>query len=393
MAKTQETVEVASERIAQVIAEEQRLKPKATKSGDIVPTIDAVTREWLTDVLCGDAIGAEVIDFEVSLVSAGTHARHRLKVNYNLAGVAAKLPTSIFTKTLPTVENRMMVGITGHARTEGRFYTQLRPELDLEIPLCFHSTVDRNSCAAIHILEDLVANKGATFTNWETYVTREMAEDMVELLAGLHAHFYDDPRFETDFKWVAQFIRWFMGGVTKLHVDESTERALTEGAHVIPDRLLARRDEIWPATMAALKIHQELPETFLHSDVHIGNWYQTDKGRMGLCDWQCAGRGHWSRDLSYAISGALTIEDRRAWEEDLVRRYLARFAEVSGHTVGFNETWTYYRQQMFHALLNWTPTLCPSEFLPAAMQTEEMSLSMIERMTAAIDDLDSLDSF
>ena len=48
---------------------------------------------------------------------------------------------------------------------------------------------------------------------------------------------------------------------------------------------------------------------------------------------------------------------------------------------------------MFHALLNWTPTLCPSEKLPAAMQTEEMSLTMIERMTAAIDDLDSIDSF
>jgi len=393
MAKTHETVEVASERIAQVIEEEQRVKPKATKAGDIVPTVDAITPEWLTDVLCGDVPGAEVTDFEISLVSAGTHARHRLKVNYNPAGEAAGLPALVFSKTLPTVENRMMVGITGHARTEGRFYTQLRPELkDLEIPLCFHSTVDRNSCAAIHILEDLVATKGATFTNFETYVTREMAEDMVDLLAGLHGHFYGDPRFETDFKWVAQFTRWFMGGVTKLHVDVSTEQALTQAAEYIPDRLLGRRDEIWPATMAALKIHSELPETFIHSDVHIGNWYQTDKGRMGLCDWQCAGRGHWSRDLSYAISGALTIEDRRAWEEDLVRRYLARFEEVSGQAIPFDDAWTYYRQQMFHALLNWTPTLCPSEFLPALMQTEATSIAMIQRMTAAIDDLDALDS-
>ena len=393
MAQTQETVEVASERIARVIEEEQRAKSKATKAGDLVPTVDAITREWLTDVLSGDATGAEVADFEISLVSAGTHARHRLKVTYNQTGVEANLPTALFTKTLPTVENRMMVGITGHARTEGGFYTQLRPELDLEIPLCYHSTVDRNSCAAVHILEDLVATKGATFTNYETYVTREMAEDMVDLLAGLHGHFYDDPRFESDFKWVARFTRWFMGGVTKLHVDDSTERALTQAADIIPDRLLARRDEIWPATMAALKVHEEQPETFLHSDVHIGNWYQTNTGRMGLCDWQCAGRGHWSRDLSYAISGALTVEDRRAWEVELVRRYLARFEEVSGKSFDFDEAWIFYRQQMFHALLNWTPTLCPSEFLPATMQTEEMSLSMIERMTAAIDDLDSLDSF
>jgi hypothetical protein len=342
--------------------------------------------------LCRETKGTEVVDFEINLVSAGTHARHRLQVTYNQNVAATNLPTLLFTKTLPTVENRMMVGITGHARTEGRFYTQLRPELELEIPHCYHSTVDRESCAAIHILEDLVATKGATFTNYETYVTREMAQDMIDLLAGLHGHFYNDPRFDDEFKWVARFTRWFMGGVTKLHVDESTELALTRAADRIPARLLARRDEIWPATMAALKVHEQRPETFLHSDVHIGNWYQTDKGAMGLCDWQCAGRGHWSRDLAYAISAALRIEDRRRWEAELVRRYLARLEEVSGQSFDFDEAWVFYRQQMFHALLNWTPTLCPSEHVPAAMQSEEMSLTMIERMTTAIDDLDSIDS-
>ena len=393
MGRTRETVEVASERLARLIEDEQRTKPKATKDGDVLPTVDAITCEWLTDVLCGKANGTEVIDFEITLVSAGTHARHRLQVTYNQEADGTNLPISLFTKTLPTVENRMMVGITGHARTEGGFYTQLRPELELEIPSCYHSTVDRESCAAIHILEDLVATKGATFTNYETYVTREMAEDMVDLLAGLHGHFYNDPRFENAFKWVAPFTRWFMGGVTKLRVDRSTELALTQAADHIPQRLLARRDDIWPATLNALKLHDEQPETFLHSDVHIGNWYQTNKGRMGLCDWQCAGRGHWSRDLAYAISGALRIEDRRTWEKELVRRYLFRLEEVSGQSFEYEEAWMFYRQQMFHALLNWTPTLCPSEHIPATMQTEEMSLTMIERMTAAIDDLDSIDSF
>ncbi len=388
-----ETVEVASKRIAHLIAQEQRERKKARQAGDVLPNVDAITCEWLTDVLCGDENGITVTDFELELVSVGTHARHRLTLTYNRANDETGLPRTLFAKTLPSVESRMMGGITGHARTEGRFYTELRPELDLEIPRSYHSTVDRESCAAIHLLEDLVATKGATFTNFETYITREMAEEMVDLLAGMHGHFYADERFENDFKWVARFTRWFMGGVTKLHVDESTELALTEAAHCIPDRLLARRDEIWPATMAALKIHDELPETFLHSDVHVGNWYQTARGRMGLCDWQCAGRGHWARDLSYAISGALTVKDRRAWETELVRRYLARFEEAAGRSFDFDEAWTYYRQQMFHALLNWTPTLCPSEHLPATMQTEATSLSMIERMTTAIDDLDALDSF
>ena len=388
-----ETAEIASVRISQIIEQENREPKKATKAGDVLPNVGAITQEWLSDVLCRDAPGVSVIDFTVAPVSTGTHARHRIALTYRGDAAEFGLPQTVFSKTLPSVENRMMVGITGHARTEGRFYTELRPELALEIPRCFHSSVDRESCAAIHLLEDLVATKGATFTNYETYVTREMAEDMVDLLAGMHGHFYADPRFESDFKWVARFTRWFMGGVTKFQVDESTELTLTQAADYIPDRLLARRDEVWPATMASLRIHDEQAETFLHSDVHIGNWYQTAQGRMGLCDWQCAGRGHWARDLAYALSGALTIEDRRAWETELVRRYIDRFAAVSGHALDFDDAWTYYRQQMFQALLNWTPTLCPSEHVPATMQTEETSLCMIERMTAAIDDLDALDSF
>ena len=254
MGRTRETVEVASERLARLIEDEQRTKPKAAKDGDVLPTVDAITCEWLTDVLCGKANGTEVIDFEITLVSAGTHARHRLQVTYNQEADGTNLPTSLFTKTLPTVENRMMVGITGHARTEGGFYTQLRPELELEIPSCYHSTVDRESCAAIHILEDLVATKGATFTNYETYVTREMAEDMVDLLAGLHGHFYNDPRFENAFKWVAPFTRWFMGGVTKLHVDRSTELALTQAADHLPQRLLATPPAPLPGPTAVSSI-------------------------------------------------------------------------------------------------------------------------------------------
>ena len=41
--------------------------------------------------------------------------------------------------------------------------------------------------------------------------------------------------------------------------------------------------------------------------------------------------------------------------------------------------------------MNWTPTLCPTRHVPA-MQPEATSLAMIGRMTAAIDDLDSIGS-
>jgi hypothetical protein len=40
-----------------------------------------------------------------------------------------------------------------------------------------------------------------------------------------------------------------------------------------------------PAARRALAMHEREPRTLLHSDVHLGNWYVTGDGRMGLCDW------------------------------------------------------------------------------------------------------------
>jgi thiamine kinase-like enzyme len=167
--------------------------------------------------------------------------------------------------------------------------------------------------------------------------------------------------------------------------------AFNATAHLIPPRLMARRNEVWPATMRALGIHENEPTVFLHSDVHIGNWYQTGAGRMGLCDWQCPSRGHWSRDFAYAISAALVPEDRRSWERDLLKRYLDRLAAVCGAQFDFDRSFIHYRQQLSHALAMWTITLCHSPLLPS-MQSEAMTLALIERIAIAMDDLDALDS-
>jgi aminoglycoside phosphotransferase (APT) family kinase protein len=153
--------------------------------------------------------------------------------------------------------------------------------------------------------------------------------------------------------------------------------------------MLAQRDAVWPAAIRALAVHDNEPQGLIHSDVHIGNWYRTGAGKMGLCDWQCLARGHWSRDFSYAVTAALTPDDRRKWERDLLQRYLDRFARLTGTLPDFDTSFLRYRQQMVHALLMWTITLCHSPLLPD-MQSEETTLAMIERISTAMADLDAL---
>jgi aminoglycoside phosphotransferase (APT) family kinase protein len=383
---------LAALKIGGRVAFERLVRPKARRLEDVPCSPYAITTEWLTAVLCGKSPRAMVTDVEVRPASAGTHERHQLIVSYNEEGRRAALPGSIFTKSLPNVVTRMIGGFNGTARVEGNFYTQLRPALQIEAPLCYHSAYDRRTFAAIHLLEDMVATKSATFCSHKTYVSREMADDMIDLLASLHSHFYGDPTLATSYRWLASYPRWFTIGSEKMGTEYYTDKAFDAAAHVIPAKVLARRSEVWLATMRALAVHESEPQGLIHSDVHIGNWYRTGAGQMGLCDWQCLSRGHWSRDFAYVVTASLTPDDRRNWERDLLARYIERFAEKTGVKPDFDLSFLHYRQQILHALAMWTITLRHSPLLPN-MQPEDTTLTMIERITTAMADLDSIGSF
>jgi hypothetical protein len=305
---------LAALKIGSRVAYERLARPMAHRFDDVPCSPYAVTPEWLTAVLCGKVPGAVVTHVDVKRASAGTHERHQLKVSYNEEGRRAGLPVSIFTKSLPSIVTRMIGGFNGTARVEGSFFTQIRPQLEIEAPLCYHSAYDRRTFAAIHLLEDLVATKSATFCNHKTYVTRDMADDMIDLLASLHGRFYGDPTLAERYRWLASYPRWFTIGAAKMGTEYYTRKAFDAAAHVIPAEVLARRDNVWPATMRALALHDSEPQGLIHSDVHIGNWYRTGAGQMGLCDWQCLSRGHWSRDFAYAVTASLTPANRRSWE-------------------------------------------------------------------------------
>ncbi|MDP1631248.1 MAG: aminoglycoside phosphotransferase family protein [Caulobacter sp.] len=377
-------------RVGAHLAWEAVTRPVARRLEDVPRRIEAITAEWLTAVLCGGAPGAEVTAFAFGPGSSGTSVRRQIRLTYNAAGAAAGLPATLFAKSTPTALTRLVNGFSGTTAVEALFYARLRPELTLEAPTGYHSAYSLTSYRSIHLLEDLVATRQAIFCSPRSHINRDQANDIVDILAALHARFYDDRRIGTGFGGLKTYPRWFRDADRWANLRRHHERAMSEAAAVIPADVLARRNEIWPALMRSFEAHGTEPATVLHSDVHLGNWYITGAGRMGLCDWQCVNTGLWARDVAYAISATLTVEDRRAWESELLERYLEKMRAGTGRHFEFERSWTLYRQQMFAALLMWTPTLCHSPLFPD-MQPMEVCLEMIKRMTTAISDLGSLD--
>lgn len=350
---------------------------------------EAITERWLTAVLCRKHPAAVVTGFRLAAADSGSSNRRRIAVEYNEAGRAAGLPTALFCKASQELATRIVLGISGGARGEVVFYNDIRPLLDIEAPRSFFARFDPATFNSIVVLADL--GVGATeFCNHETRMTRRRAESQLALLARMHGSCYADVGLRGR---LAALPSWpeFFRNTRSFGIEQGSNRGFLAAEEVIPARMYRRFAEIWPATLASVEAHERLPLTLAHGDVHLKNWYVAASGEMGLSDWQCATRGHWGRDVTYTIATALTVEDRRAWERELLRFYLDRLHAAGGPSVSFEEAWRHYRQQLMSSLTWWTITLTPTADLPD-MQPRDVTLEFIRRIATAMDDLDTLGS-
>lgn len=379
----------ANDKIARIKAayeRDQREKPKARTLEDIPVSYEAITPEWFSAVLCAGAPGAAVTGLKLDAVDNGTSNRRRIFIEYNQAGINAGLPRSVFCKATHDLVNRLILSSTG-TYSEVSFYNRIRPLLDIDTPSAYLAAYDPESWASIIVLEDVAGE--VTFCDEHTPMNRASAESQLSLLASMHGRFLGDEARSAPLSELYTFPDRFKGLAERHGIEACCREGFLASEAEIPPRLFARAAEIWPATVEAVERQRDRPETFTHNDVHLKNWFVRERLRMGLSDWQSSGRGHWARDIAYAISTALEPEDRRKLERELIAFYLDRLGSVCGQSISFDEGFRLYREQLPAALAWWTMTLTPSADMPD-MQPEDTSRTFIRRIATAMDDLDSL---
>jgi hypothetical protein len=362
---------------------------QAVAPGDIPAFYESITPEWLTHILCRDTPGARVTSYSLGEPDNGSSNRRRIYVEYNEMGRSAGLPGSVFCKATVELLNRIMLAVSNCAHSEVTFYNRIRPLIDIEAPEALFAAYDRRSFASMIMLKDLDGQ--VAFCSQETAMNWERAASQMRLLGRLHGRFYESPEIADS---SLELMTWPQAWANQVGngLEEYSNKGFRAAEAVIPARLYARYSEIWPATQLSVDLHKDRPQTLTHGDVHLKNWFVRGENAMGLNDWQTVSVGHWSRDLAYAISTALTIEQRRQWEKELITVYLDALAEGGAVAPPFDQAWTYYRQQLFSALAFWTVTLTPAPTQPE-MQPQDTTLEFIKRIVHAIDDLGALNSF
>ncbi|KQY58209.1 hypothetical protein ASD11_00625 [Aeromicrobium sp. Root495] len=365
-----------------------RVSPPTPRTASDIPANGvSLNREWLTAVLCADVPGAEVTSWTSPGGSSGTSERAALRVEYNAAGQAAGLPTILYTKSTSSFSQRLLLGGADVLHGETHFYMDYRPDLKMEAPSGYWGGADRRTGRSLVIMDDIAVSKGARFIDATEPLTRAQVEDVLANMAVYHGAWWDSPALaklktaNDHFHNVADMID--MGGRCAV--------GMTRSEDVHPPELLGQAARLWEGTEKSLQLLTDATPTLLHGDSHVGQMYVTDDGRMGITDWQATLRGSWTYDFAYFVSSACEPEDRRAWEDDLLKDYLEKLEAAGGQAPTFEEAKLAYRRSLFYPYSAWAFTIGRAWYQPQ-MQTVPVCRAILHRMSHAIHENDSFEA-
>lgn len=341
-----------------------------------------VTCEWLTAVLCRNQPMVKVVGFRSESVPTGTSTRWIMSVDYDANAGEVGLPTRVFAKSTRDLSQRVLMGVSETISGEASFYSDYRLNLTIEAPHGYHGAWDPATWRSIVLMEDVVATKGAEFLNAAASVSKLQAADLLRNLATMHGTMWENARI-TKLQTPADIGRVF-STYTDMHARYRS--GMARAAAVIPDTLKNQIESLHLRLKSALAAASSGPQTLIHGDAHIGNTYRTSFGTMGYGDWQVVRRGSWAFDVAMTIVTGLAIEDRRAWERELLAEYLDQLARSGGPLINLDVAFDQYRELVVYPYLAWLCTIGRGPLQPK-MQSDNICRLVIERAGAAVVDL------
>lgn len=130
------------------------------------------------------------------------------------------------------------------------------------------------------------------------------------------------------------------------------------------------------------------PATLMHGDFRLDNMFFDQEGLV-LLDWQLMAKSAVGPDLGYFMSQSLTVDQRRAHEDELLDLYRETLADHGAH-IDADALHDAYRRAVM--LLLAIPVGAGASLDPANDRAEELFEVMITRSLAAIEDLGALDT-
>lgn len=265
-------------------------------------------------------------------------------------------------------------------RREAEFYYHIAPTVDMQLPQAYFAGSDVVTGQGLVAMDDLTV-RGCTFGNPMESWPVERVRAGVHELAALHAKTWAAPK--EDFPWLYASQNPLHGILLSLFTEEAWAIRFAEGERPPVPGEMTDRVRMEAAFTKMWKMTNPDHICAIHGDAHLGNTFITPAGAPGFIDWQGLSVGSCFHDVAYFISGALTIEDRRNHEDELLDHYLTSLEALGGPRLEKEEAWFEYRKYMLHGFA-WA-------IAAPQMQPKEVIFEMSKRHAAAIADHNSLD--
>jgi aminoglycoside/choline kinase family phosphotransferase len=264
---------------------------------------------------------------------------YRLTLDYKAGAQAG--PGSVVVK-LPSSheENRAQGVALGMFVAEVTFYNQLAPRISVGMPDIYLAAVAEDGADFVIVMEDLSA---LSMVDQSTGMNVEQARAAVEVLAGVHAAFWNDAD-RPDLEWIPtmtgpriEFVDGLMAEIFPVFAEHFGD-ALPAGGLALYEQFIGNYLKIMKVICA------RSPWTIAHQDYRIENLLFGPPGshQVVVLDWQGLGRGVGAYDLAYVLGGSMSSELRRQHERELVAAYHEALLTAGVNGYGLDSVWEDY---------------------------------------------------
>jgi len=352
---------------------------------ELIRAPDAVSREWLTQVLRRarllDRAGVEHFTAQtVGTGQMGTSVRYRLHYDH----AESQAPQSVVCKFASADPTSRATGLALRSyEAEVSFYREVARTVDIRTPRCHFTDIDLETGEFVLVLEDLApCVQGDQLAG----CTVDQAALAMEELAKLHAPRWGDPRLG-ELGWLnrntpesVEMSGQLLAGLFPGFLDRYATRL---------DRDLVRIAEHLSTSLGVWLQQREAPFVVQHGDYRLDNMlFGTSEGGypLAVVDWQTVVWGPPLADASYFLGAGLLPEDRRQHEKVLLRVYYDALVAQGVDGFAWDRCWRDYRRYAFSGFLM---AVGASMLVVQTERGDEMFLTMARRHGTQIVDLDA----
>lgn len=366
--------------MSQFRAAHQEPRPYPQRTEKLPWSKEEITPQRLTSLLQNRYPGVVVENLEeIQFIDSHT-SKLRLKLTLNQAGKDAGIPENVCIKSnySGAFDN---VDI---CELEAQFYYFGIPNMTLPTVKCFYADWDDDGKGhGMVILEDLISMGGKFGHSTDSNGVDRVASAL-EGMAHMHSDLWGSPLLE-QWKWLPTSmatpidndqIRIMQQFIDINLADPKYQAVLPKHYQDDPGKLQRAFD-----ALAEYEHQKTSPKCINLGDCHQGNTYIKPDGQRIWLDWQLVRKGRPLRDFTYFTIGALTIEERRASERDLLAHYREHLVARGAESVpSLDSLFEDHRRWVIYGLQAWIANMD---------HWGQAGLPMNQRFFTAAEDLDT----